>query len=78
MKNVDVMLKGNFQFKINKTLSKKCEKFESLLIKTLILNTKNNFNSLKNVSLNIHRGDKILIHGASGEGKSNFPKLLVY
>tara|TARA_Y100000589_G_C26935941_1_gene540331 strand:+ start:38 stop:778 length:741 start_codon:yes stop_codon:yes gene_type:complete len=77
MKNVDIMLKGDFQFKVNKTSSKKYEKFESLLIKNVNFRyQKNNFNSLKNVSLNIHRGDKILIYGASGEGKSTFLKII--
>lgn len=77
MKNVELMLKGNFKFEINKSFSKKYKKFKSLLIKNVNFKYQNNnFNSLKNISFNLNRGDKILIYGASGEGKSTFLKTI--
>lgn len=53
-------------------------KIEEIEINQLIYRYQSRMNILNNVSLTIHKKDKILIYGESGGGKSTFARILPY
>lgn len=53
-------------------------KIEEIEINQLIYRYQSRMNILNNVSLTIHKGDKILMYGESGGGKSTFARILPY
>lgn len=53
-------------------------KIEEIEINQLIYRYQSRMNILNNISLTIHKGDKILMYGESGGGKSTFARILPY